>query len=110
MGAWGPALFSDDLACDVRDGYRELLEDGVADEALVRTLAAHRDSLADSDDEPIVVLALAVTASKVGRLPADLRDRAVAILDAGRGVERWEDDPKLLKRRVAALDKVRTQL
>ncbi|WP_449064697.1 hypothetical protein [Planomonospora algeriensis] len=24
MGAWGPALFSDDLACDVRDGYRAL--------------------------------------------------------------------------------------
>ena len=106
MGAWGPALFSDDLACDVRDDYRELLEDGVDDdEALARTLDAFRASLADPDEEPTVVLALAITASKLGRLPNDLRDRAVALLDAGRGAERWEDDPRLLKRRRAALDK-----
>jgi len=33
LGVWGPSLFSDDVACDVRDYYRELLEDGVEDGA-----------------------------------------------------------------------------
>jgi hypothetical protein len=28
MGAWGTAIFSDDLACDVRDAYRDLLVEG----------------------------------------------------------------------------------
>lgn len=28
MGAWGPAIFSDHLACDIRGDYRQLLEDG----------------------------------------------------------------------------------
>lgn len=74
MGASGPALFSDDVACDVRSDYRELLEDGASDaEALSRTLVRYGDALADEDDEPIVILALAVTASKLGRLTPELR-------------------------------------
>ncbi|ACZ90620.1 hypothetical protein [Streptosporangium roseum] len=36
MSAWGVALFSDDTACDVRDTYRELIEDGVDDEEAAR--------------------------------------------------------------------------
>ncbi len=28
MGAWGTAIFSDDLARDLRDAYRDLLADG----------------------------------------------------------------------------------
>jgi hypothetical protein len=31
MGSWGPALFSDDTACDVRDMYKDLIADGVDD-------------------------------------------------------------------------------
>ena len=111
MGAWGPALFSDDLACDVRGDYRQQLEDGVDNEhALAVTLERYRGSLADIEDGPVVVLALAVAASRLGRLTAELRDQAVALIDAGRGLERWEDDPKLLQRRKAALAKARAQL
>jgi hypothetical protein len=111
VGAWGPALFSDDLACDVRGDYRQLLEDGVDDDiALSRTLARHSESLIDPEDGPVVILALAMTASKLGRLTPELRDRALALLDAGRGAERWDDDPKLLARRKEALGKVRAQL
>lgn len=111
MGALGPALFSDDVACDVRGHYHELLEDGAGDaEALSQTLERYAEPLADKDDEPIVILALAVTASKLGRLTPELRDRAISLLDAGRGAERWEEDPKLLSRRIAALGNVRAQL
>ena len=28
MGAWGPAIYSDDLACDIRDDFKELIGDG----------------------------------------------------------------------------------
>ena len=31
MGVWGTGLFSDDVACDIRDHYRQLLEDGAED-------------------------------------------------------------------------------
>ena len=44
MGAWGPGLWSDDVACDVRDAYREAVEDGRSDEDATRqaSLRSHR--------------------------------------------------------------------
>ncbi len=112
MGASGPALFSDDVAADVRGVYRELLEDGVDDnEAIERVLGQFSDALTDRDDGPVVIFALAVTASKLGRLGPALRARALALLDAGRGVEQWEEEaPKLLRQRQESLRKVRDQL
>ncbi|MET8984804.1 hypothetical protein ABZW49_05105 [Nonomuraea wenchangensis] len=45
MAAWGPALFSDDLACDVRDDYRRLIEDGVPDAEGAKVLARREAAL-----------------------------------------------------------------
>jgi hypothetical protein len=107
MGAWGPGLFSDDLACDVRDGYREWLEDGASDEAALQHIV---DAYADSEPETAVVwLALAVTQSKLGRLDRAVRDRALEVIDSGADLELWEDSGHLVKRR-AVLQKVRAQL
>ena len=110
MGVWGTDLFSDDVACDVRDHYRELLEDGVEDGAATRlTVEKFRAYLEESDG--IALLALAVTQSKLGRLDPDIRDRALAVLDRGADLEVWErDNPKLLPKRRAVLEKARAQL
>jgi hypothetical protein len=111
MGAWGPALFSDDTACDVRGDYRELIEDGVDDEdATRRILHRYESSLADSDDGPVVWLALAVTQSKLGRLDPTVRDHALEVIASGTDLVRWQGDTNLLAKRQAALDKVRDQL
>ena len=110
MGVWGPGLFSDDTACDIRDHYRELLEDGVEDGAATRLiLEKYRAYL----EEPggIALLAFAVTQSTLGRLEPDIRDRALAVLDGGADLETWErDNPTLLPKRRAVLAKVRGQL
>lgn len=110
MGVWGPSLFSDDVACDVRDYYRELLEDGVEDGAATgQTVEKFRSYLDDSDG--VALLALAVTQSKLGRLDSAIRDRALAVLDRGADLEAWEhDNPKLVPRRRAVLEKARAQL
>lgn len=110
MGTWGVGLFADDTACDVRDYYRELLEDGVDDQA-----ATHRtlEKFAAYLDEPdgIALLALAVTQSTLGRLDPAIRDRALAALDRGADLDDWErDNPTRLSRRRATLEKVRAQL
>jgi hypothetical protein len=34
VGTWGPGIFSDDTAADVRGDYRELVEDGVPDDVV----------------------------------------------------------------------------
>ena len=110
MGVWGTDLFSDDLACDVRDHYRELLEDGVEDGAATRlTVEAFREYLEESSG--VALLAFAVTQSKLGRLDPDIRDRALAVLDRGADLEMWEhDNPKLVPRRRAMLEKACAQL
>ena len=110
MGVWGTDLFSDDLACDIRDHYRELLEDGIEDGAATRlTFEKFRAYLEES--EGIGLLAFAVTQSKLGRLDPDIRDRALAILDTGADLEVWKsENPKLLPKRRAVLEKARVQL
>ena len=110
MGVWGTGLFSDDLACDIRDHYRELLEDGIEDRAAtLLILDKFRAYLEES--EGIALLAFAVTQSKLGRLDPDIRDRALAVLDGGADLEVWKrDNPKLLPKRRAVLEKTRSQL
>ena len=107
---WGTAIFSDDIACDVRDFYRELLEDGVEDAAATQlTVERFRAYLEESDG--VALLAFAVTQSKLGRLDPDIRDRALAVLDRGADLEVWKrDNPKLLPKRRAMLEKARAQL
>ena len=104
MGAWGPALFSDDVACDVRDDYGELITDGLDDaEATPQMLANWAGQLQDHDDGPVIWLALAVTQSKLGRLDPDIAARALEILNAGADLDRWaEAGPKMQARRRAA--------
>src|SRR5947209_8139499 len=111
MGAWGPGLFSDDLAMDVRSEFRELIEDGVGDaEATRRIIEAHAGSIEDPDEGPTFWIALAFTQSKLGRLDAMVHDRALEVIERGEGLHLWDHDPKLLAKRKEALEKVSAQL
>ena len=110
MGVWGTSLFADDMACDIRDHYRELLEDGAEDNAATRLVFEKFGAYLEESDG-IALLAFAVTQSKLGRLDADIRDRALAVLDGGADLEVWErENPKLAPKRRAVLEKARSQL
>jgi hypothetical protein len=44
LGAGGIAIFSDDIACDIRDDYKELLGDGLSSkEATQRLINEYSD-------------------------------------------------------------------
>lgn len=110
MSAWGPAIFSDDTACDIRSDYRELLEDGVDDaEATRRVVAAYQHL--DVDEAHVLWLALAAAQAALGRLDDTTKGNALRIIDDGVGLELWtEAGPKELARRKAALAKLRHTL
>src|SRR5215470_13656360 len=112
MGTWGTDLFSDDTACDVRDEYREQIEDGVDDaEAMRATLAKFRTAFDDPECGAVCMIALAVTQSKIGRLDPGIRSQALAAIDNGADLAAWErDNPKALPKRRAVLEKARAQL
>ncbi|MCU0904817.1 MAG: hypothetical protein MUE83_13225 [Tabrizicola sp.] len=106
MGSWGVALFSDDLACDVRDEYQAALTDGLTgDGARDRVLFRFAAALADTEAAPLVWLALAATAWKLGRLDDITRDLALGIIVRREGLERW-DEAGLGTRREAELQKL----
>lgn len=110
MGAWGSAIFSDDVACDIRGDYRELLEDGVPDdEATSRVIRAYGHL---SDDEAHVLwLALAAAQAVLGRLDPIVRGRAIEVIEGEVGLELWaEAGPKELAKRKTALAKLRDTL
>jgi hypothetical protein len=111
MGAWGPGVFSDDVALEVRDVYRDLIGDGhTAAEAAEAVLANWKDFLDDPDTGHVVWLALAVTQWKLGRLDDTTRAKALAAIDNGAALEPWKVDPKALRQRRAVLTDVRRQL
>jgi hypothetical protein len=107
---WGTGLFSNDVACDIRDHYRQLLEDGTEDGAATR-LTLEKFALYLDESDGIALIAFAVTQSKLGRLEPDVRNRALAIIDAGADLAVWEqENSKLLPKRRAVLEKARAQL
>lgn len=51
MGAWGPGLYQDDVALDVRDYYKDQLHRGKEGEQITQELIAQNsDILEDPDD------------------------------------------------------------
>ncbi len=112
MGTWGPGIYSDDVACDVKEYYMNCLREEMSgEEAEAATVSYFRDELSDSDDGPVVVLSLAETAWRVGRLSEVLKKAAIDIIDTGEGLDRWEAEGKqLLKKRQAVLTKLKEKL
>lgn len=112
MGTWGTELFSDDVAYDVKEYYmnclREQMSAKEAEDAVTRYFDEY---LSNTDDGPIVILALADTAWHVGRLSDDLKKAAINIIDMGKGMERWEGlGEKFAQKRRDSLKKIKKKL
>lgn len=112
VGTWGPGVFSDDVALDVRNAWREALMDGLDDEAATaRVFEQLADVFADEDEDSVVAwLALAAAQSQTGRLQPDVRDRALALIESGGDLELWREEPTFARQRAAALAKLAARL
>lgn len=110
MGTWGTAIFSDDLAADVRDAWRGLIGDGLPpDDATGRMLTDFAASVHDPDERGVFWLALAVAQWQTGRLADTVRDTAVEIIDSGVDLDRWPTTGERTAR-TKVLAKARAQL
>ncbi|HEY7635992.1 MAG TPA: hypothetical protein VH763_10630 [Gemmatimonadales bacterium] len=100
------------MARDIRDFYRERIEDGIDDaEATRLTLEKFRSYLDDPEEGTVFLIALAVTQSKIGRLDPAIRDQALAAIDGGADLVTWaQENPKLLPKRREVLNQARAQL
>jgi hypothetical protein len=111
MGLLGTDIFDDDLASDVRGKYRDSIAEGKSgSEATDVILNSYGRALTDPREAAVIWLALAATQWESGRLEDRVRDKAVAMLDAGTDLKRWDHDPKLLKQRRRVLERLRARL
>ena len=100
MGTWGPALFSDDLALEVKGDFKDKIALALSKEAATQELLEeYQEVLDDPDEESVFWLALADTQWELGR-PVDLVQRkALELLDSGTGLKRWEGSREYSKRK-----------
>jgi hypothetical protein len=121
MGAWGTGIFEGDLAADIRHEWREAIIDGASPlEATEKLLDEYRVILVDPldlpesirypldpDDSIVFWLALAAVQAETGRLQPDVRNRALALIDAGGDLHRWEESGEAAVRaRRSALERL----
>lgn len=60
MGAWGMAIFADDLAAGLKGDFRDLIGDGLSTtDAVEMLITEYREALEDPEDQPVFWLALA---------------------------------------------------
>jgi len=112
MGTWGAGIFSDDAACDVRDQFHELHCAGLETREVVKRLLEEYTSNTDIAEERAVFwMALAATAWKCGRLTPDIKSRALAAIDKGADLAIWQEEaPKMVKKRLGAIEALRSKL
>lgn len=111
MGAADASIFGDDLACDIRGCYRTLIEDGARDAAATRQTMKAFENYFKGQHGTVAILALALAQSEMGRLDPKIRDLALAAIDSGGDLERWQEEgPDYLGERIAALAAARAQL
>lgn len=112
MGAWGPRLYQDDIAEEVRDYYKDQLHRGKTGKEITQELIAQNEYvLSDSDDAPVFWFALADTQWNLGRLEDFVKEQALYHIRDGYDVMRWEmENPKGAKERAKVLSELEHKL
>jgi len=95
---------------NVRDGYIDLLGDGLSGpQATERLLAEWSSSLNDQNETPVFWLALAATQWKCGRQESRVLQEALNVIDNGSDLVRWKSSSDYRKRQ-AVLQNLRAKL
>ena len=106
-------LLASDLAAAVRADFDEVNAVGAdAQETAGAVFARYRGLLADPQDGPVVLLALAVLQHRAGKLLPAVREAAVDLIDSGEAARahRAIGDSSLQRQRVELLQQLRDTL
>jgi len=111
MGTWGTAIFSDDLASDIKLRFRNKIGSGKSStEATDELLDEYEEEVNDSEESSVFWLSLASTQWNLGRLLENVKQKALEIIENGQDLERWNENEKEKNKRKKVLDKLKIQL
>lgn len=92
MGAWGPSLYDNDFAKDIRGDYVDLLRRGLSSEdATTQLISKNQDILDDIEEAPLFWYSLAETQWSYGRLLPFVQAKALEYIECPEEMERWMD-------------------
>ena len=112
MGTWGPKLYQNDLAEEIRDYYKGQLYQGKKGEKITQDLLKqYQYVISDTDDAPVFWFALADTQWNFGRLEDMVKEQALKHIHLGNDLKRWEsENPKYAKTRARITEELRQKL
>ena len=109
MGTWGVGIFQNDVALEVKDSYIKKLQVGKSNnEAYIETVNELNEIVADPDDKIDFWLAIASLMYDYGRLTADVKNKALEIINSKNDEERW--DAKDKKKRNHIIESLKEKL
>ena len=115
MGTWGTAIFSDDIAEDIRYEYKLLIAYDYSDKDATKIVKdlfyKEYDPKTDEDEEQVFWMALALTKWNCGRLDEETKSKALEILNNGGDLSRWKCEGKsLYNKRKKVLEELKVKL
>lgn len=112
MGTWGVGLYQDDITCDIQSDYLDWLRIGKTNEEATNIILEEEGDYYDDDEDEYaaLIIALADTQWKKGRLLPEIKEKALYYIKNGTELKRWEEEPKLLEKRRKVLEKVAERL
>lgn len=95
MASWGPKLYQDDVAEDVRNYYKDQLKRGKTNEEVTKELIEdNKDIILDEDEAPVFWFSLADTQWNLGRLEEKVKLKALYYLENGQNLGIWQNEDK----------------
>lgn len=113
MGTYGTTILGDDTAADVASEFKDAIAFGKSIEEAEDQLIADFSIATEKDPYAFCPFWLGLAAKQVqmGRLSERTKGNALRIIDEGIDIAIWqEENPKLVPKRQAALDKLRGQI
>ena len=93
MGTWGPKLYEDDLAEDIKNEYEELLEKGKNNkEAIEDIYQIYKEEIEDSEEKSVFWMVLADILYKNKNLTKFVKEKALKEIELGENLERWKNE------------------
>ncbi len=101
MGIWGPGIFQNDIAEDVRDEYLAQLKSGKTNREVTAALMAEyqTDGEESAYDNLEFLLALAMVQWKYGRLMPEVKAAAMELLRTDEHLEEWTKESRTVYRK-----------
>lgn len=112
MGTWGPGLYQDDIAHDVKEEYIDLLKSGRESDVITQELIDRNSEIInDKDEAPVFWFSLADVQWQYGRLSTEVKEKALQYLNLGNNLQRWQqENPGLAGKRKDVLDRLQIKL